>query len=125
MDITNIRALGILEQRILHHAKKQAVLAENVASADIPNYKRKDIKPPNFGNLVKDAQNNVSIAITNPNHIQPSNKGGGPVFETGDKVKMDMEAIEIMKNSNEFAQSTQSYKKFLSLIAAVTNSGGG
>ena len=48
MPITDIPILSMLRQRMEWHQERQRVLAENVANADTPNYRARDLAPPDF-----------------------------------------------------------------------------
>ena len=45
MPITDIPILSMLRQRMEWHQEHQRVLAENVADADTPNYRARDLAP--------------------------------------------------------------------------------
>ena len=47
MPITDIPILSMLRTRMEWHQERQRVLAENVANADTPNYRPRDLAPPN------------------------------------------------------------------------------
>jgi flagellar basal-body rod protein FlgB len=46
MPITDIPILSMLRTRMEWHQERQHVLAENVANADTPNYRPRDLAPP-------------------------------------------------------------------------------
>lgn len=58
---------GIHQQSLLLHEKRSQVLAKNIANADTPNYKARDI---DFAAMLR-GQGHESLAIskTNPNHL--------------------------------------------------------
>ncbi len=52
-------------------SRRQTVLAENVANANTPEYKAKDLAPLSFKNLLQPQAAPVRAATTNPMHISP------------------------------------------------------
>ena len=49
MPISDIPIFSMLRTRMQWHQERQKVLAENVANADTPNFKPKDLVPLDFG----------------------------------------------------------------------------
>ena len=48
MSISVIPILSMLRTRMQWHQERQRVLAENVANAETPNYRARDLAPPTF-----------------------------------------------------------------------------
>ncbi len=53
-------------------ARRQAVLSENVANVNTPNYQAKDLAPLSFKNLLQAEAPPVRAVTTNPMHISPA-----------------------------------------------------
>jgi len=51
MPISDIPILTMLRTRMQWHQERQRVLAENVANADTPNYRARDLAPPDSATL--------------------------------------------------------------------------
>jgi len=66
MPITDIPILSMLRQRMEWHQERQRVLAENVANADTPNYRARDLAPPDFSHEMQAA---LTLDRTDPLHI--------------------------------------------------------
>lgn len=52
-----------------HAAARQGVLAENIANADTPGYKRRDVAP--FAEVFARASNAGPVLATRPGHFRP------------------------------------------------------
>jgi len=52
-------------------AKRQELVAENIANANTPKYQAKDVKPLDFKNLLEPEKQPVRAVVTNPLHISP------------------------------------------------------
>lgn len=90
-------------------AYRQQVLASNIANADTPNYKARDI---DFAKELQRAQGvrtgSLSLEVTSPGHLQPS--GGAlnarPLYRAstqpsidGNTVDMDVERAQFTDNA--------------------------
>src|SRR5580658_6985331 len=75
MPISDIPILSMLRTRMQWHQERQRVLAENVANADTPGYRARDLTPPNFERMLQSAS--VALATTDPAHISA---GSGSQF---------------------------------------------
>src|SRR5580658_7420262 len=67
MPITDIPLISMLRTRMEWHQERQRVLAENVANADTPDYRARDLAPPNFEEAL--TAPSVALARTDPGHI--------------------------------------------------------
>ncbi len=90
----------VLERLIEAAGRRQRVLASNIANADTPGYKAKDVK---FGNILK---NQMGMARTSPGHLKGRNSGaaGRVVFDDslswGDRnnVELNREVAKMTEN---------------------------
>ena len=67
MDLQNMTFFKAASTKMRWLAQRQAVIAQNIANADTPNYMPSDLKPLRFSELV-DEGNGVSLMRTNPAH---------------------------------------------------------
>src|SRR5215813_9918882 len=49
MPVSDIPILAMLRSRMAWHQERQRVLADNVANADTPKFKPRDLVPPDIG----------------------------------------------------------------------------
>lgn len=73
----------MLRTRMQRHQERQRLLAENVASADIPNYRARDLAPPDFDRALRSAA--ISLARTEAGHIAAVGGAGSPFAEDGNR----------------------------------------
>lgn len=91
----------ILERLLRFTGLRQGVLATNIANADTPGYRAKDIK------FRADLEDELSLNITNPAHMKGSNPDSTPlvVTEQGgewldrNNVELDMEIAKMTENA--------------------------
>ena len=129
MAINFENGLGIHEQALRLRASRSAVLANNLANADTPGFKAKDIdfKSVLSGQLASTQGN--SMQVTNNRHI--GHHGSTNQLDTfyrtpqqpsidGNTVEEQIENAEYMKNSLAFQASfTFLNSKFKGLISAI------
>jgi len=115
MDLSKIPAMNMLQNKMKYDSTRQKVLSENIANVDTPGYTRKDIKKPSFKGMVK--TNMLKLETTDSMHISGTDESSAfTPYTTKDKVELDMEALELTKNSTDFEQSSITYKKLLNLM---------
>jgi len=113
MAISLDKAFGIHQHALLVRSERAEVLASNIANADTPGYKAKDI---DFADALANAQKNQSYKMskTNDKHfdlsidIDPSKKYRNPMQpDTGDgnSVDVQVERNLFMQNSMEYQAS--------------------
>ncbi len=131
MAINFDNALGPHEAALRLRAQRAGMLASNLANADTPNYKAKDI---NFKQALAARLDNQSadlaMSSTRGGHIQTTRTGVG-ASETlyrvpnqpsidGNSVEEQVEHAEFMKNNLEFQASfTFLNSKFKGLTKAI------
>ena len=92
-----------IQQRLDVSARRQQVLAANVANADTPGYLAQDLQ---FG----DQAEMMGLSGTSPNHLNPVGSDGGMTMvdvegdakPNGNTVNLDRELSEMTKNGVEF-----------------------
>jgi flagellar basal-body rod protein FlgB len=122
MLISDIPILSMLRTRMQWHQERQRVLAENVANADTPNYRARDVAPPDFTRALEGSS--LTLATTDPAHI-----GGGngsrfadateTHFETrprGNTVTHEEEMLKLAGNQMDYDAVAALYTHSLNLI---------
>ena len=71
MDLNNLKFFKMAMTRMDWAAQRQKVLSQNIANADSPGYRPKDLKQINFKDVLRGtAAAPVTVARTNPTHLQ-------------------------------------------------------
>lgn len=107
------RALGIANQRL-------ELLADNVANADTPNYKARDL---DFAGAMQEAANpgsRVDLAATSPMHLQV---GGGPnrasaLYRVPEQPSLDGNTVDPQKENAAVAETAVRYQTTLAFLTA-------
>ncbi|HLN24558.1 MAG TPA: flagellar basal body rod protein FlgB [Patescibacteria group bacterium] len=67
----DLTLLAMAKKQMDYLTRRQEVLAENVANANTPNFKTKDLAPLSFKDVMQPAAETVRAVVTNPMHISP------------------------------------------------------
>ncbi len=96
---------------------RQAAIAENVANANTPGFRARDVEP--FVDTLDKTR--LRLAATSPDHLLPSGdlrvRGAKPddgwaVSHSGNSVSVEEELIKASSNSREHALATSVVKSF-------------
>lgn len=126
MPITDVPILSMLRTRMQWTQERQGVLAENVANADTPRFRPRDLAPLDLAALPGGKGAATSLARTNGMHLAASEANGaqfkaerrGP-FETrptGNAVSLDDEMMKIAENQMDHQAAAMLYSRSLGLL---------
>ena len=127
MSINDIPALAALRTKMQWHQERQRLLAENVANAETPHFRPRDLAPPKFDDGVPAAGASLTLASTDPSHIGGAGIGGSGQFEqarqrnyqirpTGNSVSLEDEMLRVAANNLDYQTATGLYSKSLGLL---------
>ncbi|MDF7673474.1 flagellar basal body protein [Acetobacteraceae bacterium ESL0709] len=110
--------LRLAEQRMKWLQRRESVLAGNVANANTPNYKSKDISP--FQGILK-THNSVALTLTNPKHI--SQEADSASYHTtgtlasinGNQVSLEDELTKIADTNDKHRFAITVYGRYMSM----------
>jgi flagellar basal-body rod protein FlgB len=125
MPISDTPILSMLRTRMQWHQERQKVLAQNVANADTPNYKARDLAAPDFQRALG-RQAVLTLARTDAAHIGEGG-GGGSQFQvergaanesrpTGNAVNLEDEMIKVAANQMDYQAAASLYSRSLGLL---------
>ena len=111
------------ESALSLRAQRQEVIASNIANADTPNFKARDIDFASAmqGALAKTNQG-AALAATNKSHIQPAADGkalpdGTPVLYRGVvQGAVDGNTVDMDVERNQFADNALRYEAGITMI---------
>ncbi len=129
MAITDIPVLSMLRTRLQWSQERQRVLAENVANADTPRYRARDVVPPKFETPAAGSAGpltTVSLARTDSGHMTGVGQTGSgfrtersasyEVRPTGNSVNLEQEMMKVAANQMDYQSVAALYNRSLSLI---------
>ena len=124
MPISEIPLFSMLRTRMQWHQERQKVLAENVANADTPNFRTRDLKALDFGSQVQ-AAGQVRVASTNPAHITGATASGAfasdrnnkyDVKPAGNAVNLEDEMMKVASNQMDYQAAISLYSRSMGLF---------
>ncbi len=136
MAITSIPILSMLRTRLQWSQERQRVLAENVANADTPSFRARDLAPLKFdtpGTGTAASLTTVSLARTESGHMagigqsdfafRTQSEGNYEVRPTGNAVNLEQEMMKVAANQMDYQAVTALYSRSLSLIKTALGKG--
>jgi flagellar basal-body rod protein FlgB len=115
----------MLRTRMQWHQERQRLLAENVANADTPNYRPRDLAPLKFDSITASIRP-VALERTSSAHIIPAGSsadrfeasrfGSHDVHPKGNAVNIEDEMIKVAANQMDYQAAATLYTKSLGLI---------
>lgn len=129
MGITDIPILSILRTRLDWSQARQRILADNVANADTPNFRSRDLAPLKFDDpplVAPNAVSGLTLTRTAGSHLEGvglsqspfpnKNTPGYEVRPTGNAVNLEEEMMKVAANQMDFQTATALYTRSLNLI---------
>lgn len=133
MSVTDLPILGMLRTRMQWHQTRQKLLAENVANADLPGFKPRDLASPDLGRSggglaqPTGATAGAGLAVTNASHIGPSGGPEGPgadprrvkgfeIRPSGNGVNLEEEMMKAGENQADYQMAASLYQKSLETL---------
>jgi flagellar basal-body rod protein FlgB len=134
MELDKIALFGLVKKRLAWLAQRQEVLARNIANADTPGYKPRDLKSFDFKRLLSREVGQVDLDVTNQAHV-----GGGPKptagfaeektrhpYESapaGNAVILEEQMMKVGETTMSHKLTTELYKKHLNMIRTALGRG--
>jgi flagellar basal-body rod protein FlgB len=135
MSIQISRSHGLISDALDYRAARQDMIASNIANADTPFYKPRDIRfeealAAKKSDLFQDNSSQLAMAQTNSGHIAPQKESssykptlyfrdGHMARNDGNSVDIDVETTEMSKNSIMFNALIQANKKETMMFKSV------
>jgi flagellar basal-body rod protein FlgB len=127
--------INFLEKSLEYRKIRQDLIASNIANADTPYYKPRDIRFEEAlkNEIEKRPAHKLKLAKTNPMHLEPKNinnnlkpivffRDGHLARNDGNSVDIDAETTEMAKNSLMYNASVTAVKKRVELFKLAIDS---
>lgn len=132
--LNDLPLMGFVRDKMKWHQARQTVLASNVANADTPHYKPKDLKPMTFEqHLPEDQRPKTGMLMTNARHM---NVGGGfgtefekntskdfEVTPTGNGVVLEDQMVKVANNQFDYQLASTVYSRSLGILKIAIGRG--
>jgi flagellar basal-body rod protein FlgB len=127
MPITATSLIGMLKARMHWQQAREKVLAEDVANADTPGFRARDLKPLQFA--AGGGPGAVSrLVMTDPRHLQgvggnavdgDGEQGPFPTTTQASATSLEDELLKVSNNATDFQLVASLYSEGLSLIRSA------
>lgn len=135
MGVDDIPLFGMLRGRLGWLSERQRVVAENVANADTPGYRARDLQAPADFSQALDGARGVGMMRTSAAHI-PSSPGATPTFtaelspdsETtpdGNSVVVEEQMLKMAESRMAYDAAIGFYQKSLNMLRLAARKPGG
>ena len=138
MELTNLPMFGLIRERVNWLSQRHEVISQNVANADTPVYRARDLKAFDFKDVIRQNRpksQRVTIALTKPNHIPGSrSENSNPFKETnvrrpyetspdGNQVILEEQMVKMNETVTNHGLVTELYKKQLGMFRLAARGG--
>ena len=136
MNLSTLNVFRVATVKMGWLSERQGVLAQNIANADTPDYRAKDLKAPSFSETMNNGNHNVKMVQTSKGHmigpgntmnsrlIKERNKDVYEVSPNDNAVIMEEQLIKISESSMNFKLASSIYSKNLSMFKMALNGTG-
>jgi len=126
MPISDLPLFSMLRTKMQWHQERQRLLAENVANADTPSFRPRDLTPLDFGRQLQAASGGgLAMMRTAQNHINASDtatlfaserQGKYDVKPAGNAVNLEDEMMKVASNQMDYQAAISLYSRSMGLI---------
>lgn len=114
--------LGFYQKALSLRANRQQLLASNIANADTPNYKARDI---DFASALKRAESGntagQALSVSNPRHLQPKGStgaaGAAALYRIPSQPSIDGNTVDMDIERSQFTDNAIHYQFLLDRVA--------
>lgn len=125
MDLNDLGLFKLMSKRMGWLTQRQEVLSQNVANANTPDYKPRDLKPFTFRDALG-ADRRMEMNRTDAAHLQPTRgalddkvRRQRDPYETkpdGNAVVLEEQMLKVGETSHDYDTALSLYKKQLGMI---------
>lgn len=117
MPINFNNAFGIHDDALLLFERRTQLLSENIANADTPNYKARDI---DFNQVLQRAKNDsVKLRVTNKSHINIGQQAyaNDVQFRQVEQSAADGNTVDMQKEKAAFSENSMRYQLSMNIMS--------
>lgn len=134
MDLSKFGLFKLMSRKMDWLTQRQEVLAKNIANADTPEFKPRDMKPFTFRDALNDTRR-MDMKLTEAGHLKgsvPTEKDGSRrqrnTYETapnGNAVIVEEQVMKVGETTMDYNTVLNLYRKQVAMIRTAMRSGGG
>ncbi len=127
MGLMNMPVFTALADKMRWHQTRQGLLAENVANAETPGYRGRDLKQFNYAEINGAFSSaSVTISATQPMHFSVGGQGDSAfgaqqmanfeITPEGNGVSLEDEMMKVTTNMMDYQAATGLYQKSIKVL---------
>lgn len=125
MGLMDMPVFSALTDKMRWHQTRQGLLAENVANAETPGYRGRDLKQFDAANRMAMSSATVSTTVTQPMHFSVSSGVGGfdaqrmanfEITPEGNGITLEEEMMKVTTNMMDYQAATSLYQKSVRIL---------
>lgn len=126
--------LQLTSRRMDYLAERHKVISQNVANADTPNYRGRDLRQQDFLKALKEASHRQPLVTTQPNHLPPVtpqtkflvDKDKKPYETLLDKnnVVLEEQMMKMAQNQSDYTLNVELYNRYTAMAKMALSRGG-
>ena len=128
--IPGANPMNLAEARLRWLDRRQELLARNIANADTPGYRARDLAP--FARHLARAADPRSLARTDPGHLAPAGAGSPAARATpaeevspnGNAVSLDEQALRVAETDSAHSLAMSLYKSWSGMFRTALGRNG-
>ena len=135
MSIGDSAIFGMMSEKMSWLSQRQRVLSQNIANADTPDYKARDIAKLSFTDQMARQNMKINLTVTNPEHVSLPDANdkfqegaSGTTYETSiseNGVVLEEQMMKLGATAGEYNMATNIYRKYLALHRTALGRGQG
>ncbi|MEO5806868.1 flagellar basal body rod protein FlgB [Devosia sp.] len=127
MGLMDLPIFSALTDKMRWHQERQGLLAENVANAETPGYRGRDLAQYKFSDGIGGGSHaSLTVVATQPMHISVGGDSSGPfsaqqmhsfeVTPEGNAVSLEDEMMKVTTNMTDYQAATSMYEKSMKIL---------
>lgn len=108
------KTFDVHERALAYRSQRMEILAQNIANADTPHYKARDL---DFRQLLKSEQdNNVYLTKAGHTNMAPEDTGSALKYRVPYNTSFDGNTVELPVEQSKYGQYAADYQTTLSIL---------
>lgn len=135
MSLKGTVLMSMVTDKMSWLTQRQRVLSQNVANADTPDYKAKDLRALDFRESLRATQRNVPLRQTSPMHVTAStakdafqlqnNRSPYEISPDGNRVVLEEQMFKLNETQNDYQLATRLFRKYGQMYKVALGRPGG
>ncbi len=125
MAFEGVPLMGMIKRKMEWLGARQEVLAQNVAHADTPGYRTRDLERPDFRTVMAGENDALAMRRSSGRHIQAApvsvalrneKVAGWETVPDGNSVSVEEQMMKVTETVGEYRLATNIYSKSVNLL---------